>query len=328
LIGLAAVSVAFGNGQQETTGDAADGDEPELKVAMLIEGSITDGGWNQKPYEGLMAAKEEYDIEVAYTDNIAPNEQESIMRRYARNYDLVMANGYPFSDVLHRVSQEFTDTMFVGISIPKAGPNLMTARVERGEAGYMQGTIAAQMTETNKIGYISAFESPHIEKEISMLKKRVNELNPQAEVLVVYTNDWDDVNLAKQAANSLADKGVDVFGNAMDPGNVATIQVAKERDRDIYVIGMQSDVHELGPEVVLTSTITDTAMVVKNTIGDILEGKYQPGESFTYGFEEGANYMGTYGESMPEDLEKEVKNTADRLKSGDLKIDTNVKGWD
>ncbi len=310
------------------------GDEPEVevkdqkfKVALMMDSSITDGGWSQSVYEGLLLAEQEFDIEIAYTDMIGPAEQEAIMRNYAQNYDLIMSNGYPFEDVIHRVSQEFPDKMFVGIELPTAGPNIMTARIERGESGYIQGTIAAKMTKTNKIGYISAFEAPHTDKELEILKERVAELNPEAEVIAVYTSDWADVNLAKQAADSLADRGVDVFTTAFHPGNMAAIQLAQERD-DIYVIGMQVDSYDLGPEVVLTSTLTNTTMVVRNAIKDVLDGKYEPGTSATYGYKEGANSLGKFGENIPNELQTEIEQLVEDIKAGKVDINTDVPGYD
>jgi len=316
--------VACGGGQEPAE---VEGEDQKVKVALMMDSSITDGGWSQSVYEGLLMAEEEFDIEIAYTDMIGPADQEAIMRNYAQNYDVIMANGYPFEDVIHRVSEEFPDKMFIGIELPTAGPNIMTARIERGESGYIQGTIAAKMTKTNKIGYVSAFEAPHTDKELEILKEVVAELNPEAEVIAVYTSDWADVNLAKQAADSLADRGADIFTTAFHPGNMAAIQLAQERD-GIYVIGMQVDSYDLGPDVVLTSTLTNTTMVVRNAIKDVLEGNYKPGTSATYGYKEGANSLGKFGNNMPEELKTEIEQLVEDIKADKVDINTDVPGYD
>jgi len=323
------VFMAFGIAACGGSKEPAQGEKEnqKLRVALMMDSSITDGGWSQSVYEGLLMAKEEFDIEIAYTDMIGPAEQEAIMRNYAQNYDVIMANGYPFEDVIHRVSQEFPNKMFVGIEVPTAGPNLMTARIERGETGYVQGTIAARMTKSNKIGYISAFQAPHTDKELEIMKERIAELNPAAEVIPVYTGDWADVNLAKQAATSLADQGVDIFTSSFHPGNMAAIQEAKERG-GIYVIGMQVECYDLGPDVVLTSTLTNTSIVVRNAIKDIIDGNYRPGTSATYGYKEGANSLGKFGENMPEELIAELEQLVEDIKAGRIDINTDVPGYD
>ena len=135
------------------------------------------------------------------------------------------------------------------------------------------------------------------------------------------------MNLAKQAADSLADRGADVFTTAFHPGNMAAIQLAQERD-GIYVIGMQVDSYDLGPEVVLTSTLTNTTMVVRNAIKDVLDGNYKPGTSATYGYKEGANSLGKFGENMPEELKTEIEQLVEDIKAGKVDINTDVPGYD
>ncbi len=42
-----------------------------FKVAIVMPGNITDQSWNQAGYEGLMNAKKELGIEVAFSEKVA-----------------------------------------------------------------------------------------------------------------------------------------------------------------------------------------------------------------------------------------------------------------
>ncbi len=41
----------------------------DLKVALVLTGTINDGGWNQRGYEGLLSVKDKYQAETAYNEN-------------------------------------------------------------------------------------------------------------------------------------------------------------------------------------------------------------------------------------------------------------------
>ena len=41
-----------------TVGSAFAADAPKIKIALLLPGSLNDGGWNANAYQGLMALKD------------------------------------------------------------------------------------------------------------------------------------------------------------------------------------------------------------------------------------------------------------------------------
>jgi basic membrane protein A and related proteins len=53
-----------------------------MRVAIVMPGNITDKSWNQAGYEGLMRAKEELGIEVAYSEKVAQPDQAEAMADY------------------------------------------------------------------------------------------------------------------------------------------------------------------------------------------------------------------------------------------------------
>ncbi len=69
LIALIGVTAVFGGGKKEEEPVAG-----KTRVALVMPGVITDQSWNQFAYEGLMAAKEECDLEVAWSEKISQDE--------------------------------------------------------------------------------------------------------------------------------------------------------------------------------------------------------------------------------------------------------------
>lgn len=302
------------------------GKEP-LKVALLLDGNIKDGGWNQLPYEGLMKAVNELGIVGDYTELIPQNEIVAVMRDYAnKGYDVIIANGYTFSDALLQVSEEYPDIKFIGTNVPNAGPNLATARIQYGVNGDLAALLLGTMTKTKKVGYVCAVESPQMECEVGNMKKKLQEIDPEIELKGVYTGDWSDVNKAKQAATSLADDGVDIIINNIDGATAAVAQMAKEKG--IHVVGWSGDEVGLDPDTILTSMLIRNDIVVYAAIQKILAGGYTPGQSIQFGLDSGALGFGTFGNAVSQETIEMLKKETEGIMNGTIQVNTAVNGWD
>ncbi|MEI7884406.1 MAG: BMP family protein [Clostridia bacterium] len=309
------------------TTDTAVAPATPLKVALLLDGNIKDGGWNQLPYEGLMKAVSELGITGDYTELIPQNEILTVMRDYAnKGYDLIIANGYTFADALVQVSAEYPKVKFIGTNVPKAGPNLATARIEYGINGHLAGLLMADMTKTKKVGYVCAVESPQMDCEVGNMKEVLQKIDPKIELKGVFTGDWADVNKAKSAATSLADEGFDVIINNIDGATAAVAQMAKEKG--IYVIGWSGDEVKLDPDTILSSMLIRNDIVVFSAIKKVIDGEYTPGKSIKFGLDTGALGFGSFGNAVSKDKIDLLLKESDGILKGDIKVNTAVEGWD
>ena len=106
--------VACNSNQQNEEEENQEGgtDDSKLRIALLLPGSLNDGGWNAAAYTGLMQLKDEgYD--VAFTENVTIAGIEEAMRNYAyEEYDLIIGHGFEFGEPAMRVAPEFPDVNF------------------------------------------------------------------------------------------------------------------------------------------------------------------------------------------------------------------------
>lgn len=71
--------------------------EEPFKVALLLNGPLADTGWNATAYQGLLAAEEEYDVEVTLSEDVQVSDIEQAIRDYAsQGYDLIIGHSFPF----------------------------------------------------------------------------------------------------------------------------------------------------------------------------------------------------------------------------------------
>src|SRR5690349_5844680 len=85
----------------------------QLKVALVLPGSITDGTFNAAAYQGLKEAEKKYSIRASYQENTPPAEMEIALANYARDgYDIVIGHGFQFAEPAMNVHKRFPKTWF------------------------------------------------------------------------------------------------------------------------------------------------------------------------------------------------------------------------
>ncbi|MEE9360075.1 MAG: BMP family ABC transporter substrate-binding protein, partial [Hyphomicrobium sp.] len=128
-----------------------------FKVALVMPGNITDQSWNQAGYEGLMNAKKELGIEVAFSEKVAQPDQAEAMADYARRgYNVVIGHGGEFQEAANRVARKHPDTLFVVHNGTEPAKNIATLDFYYKQFGYLLGVIAGRMSKSGKVGFIGA----------------------------------------------------------------------------------------------------------------------------------------------------------------------------
>jgi basic membrane protein A and related proteins len=305
--GVAAILLTGGAVAQET-----------LKVAIVMPGNITDKSWNQAGYEGLMRAKEELGIEVAYSEKVAQPDQAEAMADYARRgYDIVIGHGGEFQEAANRVAKRHPDTMFVVNNGTEPGENLATVDFNYGQFGYLMGYIAGKMSKTGKAGWIGAQKIKFATDLQSSYEQGFKDARPDGEVFTAWTNDWDDIAKGKEAALNQISQGADVIFPTMDNAAIGSLQAAKEKG--VWGFGLYYDAYADWPDTVLQSAIFD----IRSGMVDYLRLANKQGlEGKNYKFDlttPDAARIGTFHPAIPEPVKQEVLAVAEKLKSGEIK---------
>lgn len=285
----------------------------DFKVAGVVPGSITDQAFNQAVYEGLVKGKERLGIEMAYSEKVKQADQAEALSDYARRgYQLVIAAGGEFTASAGRVAKQFPDTT---VAILNGAPTEGTATINYNneEFGYVLGYIGGKMSKTGKAGLIAGQEIAAFLGVAEGFKKGWAAGRPDGEVLITYTNDWDDVAKAKEAGLNLVNQGADVLLPYLDNGIVGVLQAAKEKQ--VWAVGSITDIGKLAPEVNLASTNMDfaeaTATVMEMAKAGQLERKdYR----FALGSKPGP--MGSMSDQVPAELKAEVEKMVSEMAAG------------
>jgi basic membrane protein A len=290
------------------------------KVAMVTSGPVNDQGWNQDALKGVQAIKDSLGWDFAYSENVAAAQQQNVLRQYAQQgYDLIFAHGYEYGDALKAVAPDFPKTMFVQINATTSGDNIVGTNFKYGELGYFTGMAAGLMTKNNKIGIVSAQDSPTNNADSDQMKVGVKAVNPNADVNVSYVGSWDDIVKGQQVAQAQIDRGVDVLiiiGDAFTPPAIKLAQ-----SKGIKVIGGWSgDAYSQAPDTVITSGVQDVPGVYMSIAHQFQAGTLKGNTTFVSGFKEGTQHLGKWGDFVPADIKSKVEQAVTDYLAGKLDI--------
>jgi basic membrane protein A len=305
-------------GGAATTAAPAATEAPKLKIAMLTSGSVTDEGWNQTAYDGLMALKAE-GYEVANTENVAQADQASIIENYVnQGFTVIVGHGFEYGDALTAAAQKHPDVHFIQIGGIATADNLASYVFKPGEGGYVAGVLAFKLSKAHKWGFVGAVEIPTIKADQEAYEMALKQAQPDASVVAAYTGSWVDIPKAKEAALAQISAGVDVILANGDNANVGAIQAAKEKG-GVLVIGWTRDQSHLAPDNVAMSIVQRVDVILKNAIADIEAGKFKGG-NYEVGFKEGIEDISQFGPMVAADAQAAVKQAVEDLKAGKITL--------
>jgi basic membrane protein A len=302
---------------------SADSDDSKLRIALLLPGSLNDGGWNAAAYAGLMELQDE-GYEVAFTENVGIAAIEEAMRNYAsEEYDLVIGHGFEFGEPAMRVAPEFPDVKFFvsgkmpdGVSEADLPENAGFMDYREYEGAYLAGIIAGGMTESNIIGYVAGLEIPTQLSDMAGFVQGVKRINPDAKVYGVVTGTFEDPAKGKEAALAQIDMGADIICQSADSTGMGAIEACLERN--VKIIGYGGDQYEMAPDLMMTCFTTDNASVVRLQASLIEDGTF--GGLWTPGVVDGVVALSpfhNFEDKIPQEVKAEVEKAKAEIENGD-----------
>lgn len=265
-----------------------------LRIAVVSPSTNNDFAFTQSIYDGLEAIKAMYGenkIEVDYSESMfIVDDAAAAIRDYATSgYDIVIAHGSQYGSSLQEIAPDFPDISFAwGTTVDTFGlDNIFAYEAASQEGGYVNGVMAAMLTESNVIGVVGPVETGDAKLYVDGFVAGVKATNPDIEVLVTYINDFSNVALAAETAETQISAGADVMtGTAqMVVGAIGKIQEAGG-----YWFGTQANQNLFAPDTVVASQVYHWEVVLKEIIDLHMAGTLG-GQSFAANLENGGEVI-------------------------------------
>ncbi len=290
-----------------------------IKVAAIYTVPV-EQQWVSRIHKALNAAKERGDITYKFSENVANNDYERIMRQYSEEgSDLVIGEIFGVERPARRVAAAYPKVAYLmGSSFGPSKPNLSVFDNFIHEPSYLTGMVAGKMTKSNLIGMVGGYAIPEVNRLMNAFMDGAREVNPNVKFLVSFINSWYDPPKAKEAAFAMIDRGADI----LYAERFGVTDAAKERN--VKVIGNVIDTSSQYPDTVLASAIWHMEPTVDRAIKAVMEGRFQAEDYGPYSYmAHGGSSLSLDEKLVPPDVVKLVKDKEKEILDGLFRVNVN-----
>ena len=303
-------------------------DAADVKVGLVLAGSLGDESINDQAYAGLQEVMADFGVEGKYVEAMDSTEYFDVIETLCdAGYNIIVCDSYDFEEALKEVCPLYPEVYFMILDtyVPDI-ENLASFMYASHETSYLAGVVAGMTTESNVVGFIGGMEIPTIEKFQVGFEEGVASVNPDATVLVKYIgNDnsaWNDPATAKSLTLECISNGADVCYHAAGASGLGMIEACHEND--IWAIGVNIDEDHCDPCHVLTSALTLGDRAIYLYVESILNGAPLQDLTILNCANQGVGLV--EDEAMSEEVLAAVADATQKIASGEIVV-TNVMDY-
>ncbi len=285
------------------------------KVGFITNGDISASGWSATNYQGIKEACDSLGTELLIRSQIPESDgscPQAVKELVKEGAEMIILNSYGYSQEIKEMLDDYPDVSFYGASANYSAPNLISYSTRLYQARYLSGIVAGMHTKTGKIGFVAAARKVEVYRGINAFALGIQRVNPDAEVVVAFTNTWDDKEKEIKAAEALMQKeGVDVITYHQDYPYV--IEAAEKAG--IASIGYYEVVEGVSDNY-LTCVACDWVPLYKTLIREYLRGQSNDVSIDWLGLESGVVHITDYSPLVSQEARDEVEQATKEILSG------------
>ncbi|NCE65017.1 BMP family ABC transporter substrate-binding protein [Pseudoflavonifractor sp. 524-17] len=304
----------------ESAPPAQTGSLSDWKVATLVPGSPTDGGFCQLGAEATQAVANQLGCEITIIEAATADKMKSEAETLAEEgYNIIFGHGGQYASPFAEISGEYPDTWFITLGGTDVTDNQFPVNITFEESTYVAGVVAGKMSQSGKLGLMVGGDFPSYTKTTRAMELGAKSVNPDIETMfAVLTN--IDMNEAYETTMNQINSGADIIFSNSNEGSLGSIKAAV--DKNIYCIGALADYSGEAPDNCMISCICDYNMAYVSAVKAVAEGTYEGGIMFT-GMADGAVRF-VWNENLKSQIPQEVidlaDETAQKIASGEIDV--------
>ncbi len=296
-----------------------------FRVAVVMPSAINDLAFSQSMYDALVRVQTEMGgpnaFELKYSENMfVVDDAAAAIRDYAsQGFDLVIAHGSQYGSSLQEIAPDFPETSFAwGTTVDTFGlSNVFAYEAASQEGGFVNGALAATLSESNVIGVVGPIETGDAKLYVDGFTAGVASVKPDAQVNVNYIGSFSDVALASEAATTHISAGADVLTGT---AQMVVGAIGKAEEADVLWFGTQSNQASLAPSIVVASQVYHWEVILNEMISKIKAGTLG-GEAFVINLANGGEVIEFNPESrVAADAQSMAQETIQGIIDGTIKI--------
>lgn len=311
----------IGNRTQKDPTGTFNGKTPVIGL-ITGEGGIEDS-YYKKVWEGLQKAEQDFDLGIGYVKAKNDKDYASKLAELKNNsYEVIVTLGQnPVTAVLE-AAKESPKIKYICLDSTIESPvpsNVLSVTYKVEEPSFLAGYIAAKMSKSHVIGFISGDN-----KDVSLsyyygYKAGIKYASSGSELMKGIAGTFTNKTRLKEMTERMLKSKADVIFHVAGTAGKGMIEVMTKADK--YVIGADTDQNYLAPKNVITSVVKNNDLVIYEMIKAYNEKKLLFGVNKDYGLAENAVSLAeTTKDMIPENVYNSVVKVQENIISGKMTI--------
>lgn len=319
-IGLLALAGCGGDDDSGGGGGGGSGDEA-LKVGFVYVSPLPGSAWSRSWDNARKALEQKFGAETTVVQPIPENPDvvATFQDLIRKGNKLIFATAFGYQPFVAQVAKQNPDVNFVAIGPwaqkEERPKNVSSVYGNLWEIRYLTGIVAASMSKSKELGFVSAFSIPSVVAGINGFQQGAESVDPDIKTRVVLTSNWYNPPQATQAAETLAKGGADVIAKHED--SIGPLLGAKSAG--VLGIGSEADTSEQVGETYITGSVYDWTPYAEEKYRETEDGSFSNDE-VNGGLKDGLVKLGPFSDAVPEDVRKKVEQAQQQIESGELVV--------
>ena len=319
---------------------ACTGNEPGQVCVVLDTGGENDKGFNEFTLKGAREAAREMGLDFAHIVTTSDEDYVPYINGFVEDgCGLILTVGFLMAQATAEAAMANPDIHFAIIDVeyfPGDGcsedvescytaegglRNVTSLTFAEDQVGYLAGTLAGCMTQTNVIGSVSGMEIPPVERFVIGYQNGAKAENPEVTALNEYLPAFNDAYAGKRVGERQIEEGADViFGVGGNTGNGGLLAA---HDVGLMTIGVDVDQYYTFPEItssLLTSASKNVDVAAARAVREYANGNLDNGplEETVYSGGVGLAPYHDWEDQIPDECKTAVQKASEDLTNGTI----------
>jgi basic membrane protein A len=321
---LVLVAAGCGDDSSSSSSDGAGGgggSKNGLKVGFVYVSPLPGSTWSTAWDETRKDLEQKFGAQTTVVQPIPENPDvvSTFQDLIRKGNKLIFATAFGYQPFVAQVAKQNPDVNFV-VTGPWAQKeerpkNVSSVYANLWEVRYLTGIVAASMSKTKTLGFVSAFSIPSVVAGINGFEQGARSVDPNIKTRVVLTSNWYNPPQSTQAAETLAKSGADVIAKHED--SIGPLLGAKAAG--VWGIGSEADTSAQTPETYLTGSVYDWSQYSEEKYQQTVDGNFTNDE-VNGDLKGGIVKLGPLSDKVPADVKAKVEKAQSDIESGKLVV--------
>lgn len=288
------------------------------KVALILQGPISDMSWNTTAYNGLKKI-EALGAEIGYTENTPLTSAADAIETFIENdYNIVFLSSNELQDIATEAAVKYPHVQFFLINATYTADNARSFAISDVEQGFLMGALASLISKTGTVAFIGGMPINPIIKARKGFEQGARYVNPEINIIAQDTGSMDDTNAAKELARAMVAQGADVLCPVADQSSLGVMEAAEETG--VLAIASGENQNSVAPNAAVVAIVKDTSIAYEAAYKSFLDGKMSA-EVLPMGVREGVIYISDYFLGVDEQVKTQINDIYEKIAAGEITFD-------